>query len=161
MNTTSVAHARAQLAQAETAQAAERRAQLIDQLKTTRSELRSKTRELEKLKAKILKSQSALDNCREEIVRHSDALAMVQAQRPDVAAYLPDDPESVEWRKKCIALEDALEVWQARRATLPNVELLRIEGVALAQRVQQLMYAESNTLRELDPQERTGGVFGV
>lgn len=159
---TSVAHARAQLAEAETAQAKERHAQLVAQLALTRKTLRTEQRELEKLKRKIFKGQADLDNCRAEINSYSDALAMIQAQKPAVADHLPSDPDVVEWRNKCERLEDALEILRARRVALPNVELLRIEGVNLAKHVQELLFAETSILGQLDgsiAQSRVGGVF--
>ena len=114
------------------------------------------------MKRQIDKGQNDLDNIREEIGILSNALAMFEAQKPDAADYLPEDPEVVAWRNKCATLEAELERLRSKRVALPNIELLRAEGVNLAQHVQALRYAEANILKALDgtlAQSPVGGVF--
>ncbi len=163
MNTPfAVAQARELVAQAEAAQAKERRVQLIDQLKTTRAELRTQQKALEKIRGQVFNGQADLDNVRREIGVVAEALSMFEGQRPSVAGYLPEDPEVLAWRDKCATLEAELERLRAKRVALPNIELLRAEGVNLAQRVQALQFSESNILNALDgtlAQSPVGGVF--
>ncbi|HEV2484117.1 MAG TPA: hypothetical protein VGT08_01180 [Terracidiphilus sp.] len=150
MNTPAVAHARAQLTEAEAVAAKERRAQLVAQLRSTRSELRTETRKLEKLKQTIFTGQAALENVLREQQMYLNALGMNAQRKPSCAELIPADPEVVEWRMRETDLETNLARLRARRAQLPNLELLRVEGVQLAQHVQQLMYAENNLINELD-----------
>lgn len=164
MSTTSFAveQARAALAQAEAMQREERRAELIDQLKATRAELRVKQRGLEKLRRQVFKGQADLDNIRAEIGVVSEALSIFESRKSAVADHLPNDPETVQWRNQCKALEAELERLRLKRVSLPNIELLRAEGAALAQRVQALQFSESNILNALDgtlAQSPVGGVF--
>jgi predicted nucleic acid-binding Zn-ribbon protein len=162
MNTPAVAYARTQLTEAEAVAAKERRAALVAQLKSTRAELRTHQRTLEKLKRQIFKGQADLDNCRREIGVVSEALAMFESRKPAVADHLPDDPETVQWRNQCNALESELERLRKKRMALPNLSVLRGEGVTLAQRVQALQFSESNILSALDgtlAQSPVGGIF--
>ena len=162
MSTPSVIAARLLIQQAEESQRAVRRAQLIEQLKVIRADIRTYQREFEKLKRQIDKGQTDLDNCRAEIVRHSDALSSTLLQKPAVADHLPLDDDVVDWRSRCETLERGLQILRARRVALPNVELLRIEGVNLAQRIQALQFSANaliNTLNGTIAQSPVGGIF--
>ena len=162
MTTASVAQAQAMLARAEEAQRAERRAQLVAQLKTTRSELRTQQSELEKLRRQVFKGQADLDNVLREQQMYLNALAVNAQRKPACAEVLPDDPEVMAWRMRETDLEANLARLRAQRAALPNLELLRAEGVMLAHQVQALQHAESNLQNALDGSLATrpsGGVF--
>jgi predicted nucleic acid-binding Zn-ribbon protein len=162
MTTASVAQAQAMLAQAEEAQRAERRAQLVAQLKTTRSELRTQQQALENLKRQVFKGQAALDNILREQQMYLNALGANAQRKPACAEMLPDDPDVVAWRMRETDLEANLARLREQRAALPNLELLRGDGVLLAHQVQALQYAESNILNTLTGSLATkpeGGVF--
>ncbi len=162
MTTAAVAQAQAALAQAEESQRAERHTQLVAQLKTTRSALRTKTRELEKLRRTVFNGQADLDKVQREQQMYLNALAANAQRKPACAEVLPDDPEVMAWRMRETDLEANLARLRARRAALPNLELTRAEGMALAQNVQALQHAESNLQNALDGSLATrpsGGVF--
>ena len=162
MTTAAVAQAQAALARAEELQRAERRAQLVAQLKSTRSELRTKNRELEKLRRQVFSGQNDLENIQRGQQMYLNALAVNAQRKPACAEVLPDDPEVVAWRMRENDLEANLAQLRAQRAALPNLELLRAEGVTLAQQVQALQHAESNLQNALDGSLATrpaGGVF--
>ena len=91
-----------------------------------------------------------------------EAIALREAQKPAGADYLPADPDVVAWSEGCATLRARLERLRLKRVALPNLELLRIEGVTLAQRVQALQFSESNILNALEgtlAQSSVGGVF--
>lgn len=163
MSTQSVVEAaRVQLAQAEAAQREERRAKLIERLAQVRAELLDKRAELEQLSARVLKAQSDLDNARNSILVRTDDLAELEAARPAVADFLPDDSEVRAWNQKRSALLAELDRLRAARIVLPPLEAMRFDGVNLAKRVQDLMFAESSILNELDGvigKWPSGGVF--
>ncbi len=162
MTTASVAQAQAVLARAEEAQRAERKAALVAQLKSTRSELRTQQQALEKLRRQVFKGQADLDNVQREQQLYLNALGVNAQRKPDVADLIPDDPEVMAWRMRENDLEANLARLRAQRSALPNLELLRADGVRLAQQVQALQYAESNILNTLTSdigEGRKGGVF--
>jgi septal ring factor EnvC (AmiA/AmiB activator) len=164
MTTVSVIEARAQLAQAEADARKERRAALTKQLAEVRAELRTKRKTFNKLSKEVMEGQADLDNVRGSILAVSDALSRLQTAKPACADLLPDDPESKEWRENCAVLSARLDKLRAERQSLPNVELLRNQGVQLRERIQQLAYAESNIVNELEgtlAQNRVGGTFGL
>lgn len=162
MSTLSIAEARAALSQAEAAQAKERRTALAADLAAVRSELRTARKTFDKLSKEVMEGQANLDNVRGNIIAVSDALSRLQTVKPACADLLPDDEEVVEWRTHCATLETRLEQLRAKRLALPNTEALRIDGVNLRQRIQQLEFAENNLLNELSgtlAQNRVGGVL--
>lgn len=166
MSTTSfaAAEARTVLAQNEEEQKELKRAQQIAQLATIRTELRTKQAVLNALPQKIADAQNDLDNTRRHLLAVSDELSTLEHAKPEMAEYLPTDPEVVEWNARRADLEAKLGELRAQRAGLPNVELMRIEGVNLHRRVGELVYAESNLLNQLKgthAQVPPGGVFGV
>jgi septal ring factor EnvC (AmiA/AmiB activator) len=164
MTTLSVIEARAQLAQAEADARKERRAALTKQLAELRAELRTKRKTFDKLARRIMQGQADLDNVRGSILAVSDVLSRLLTVKPACADLLPDDPESKEWLENCAVLNVRLDRLRAERQSLPNVELLRNEGVQLRERIQQLEYAESNIVNELEgtlAQDHVGGTFGL
>jgi DNA repair exonuclease SbcCD ATPase subunit len=165
MSTQSIAQARTALAEAESAQREERRAQLITQLATTRAELRTARESFEKLCKQVEQGQSDLDSLRSERMSTTDVLSRWQQAKPSCVDLLPNEPESIAWRTNCAALEKQLEKLRAQRGALPNVEAMRFEGVQLREKIRQLVYAESSLLKTLNhetaPENLRGGTFGI
>jgi hypothetical protein len=161
MSTPSITEARAQLANAEAAERAERHQKLVSQLAAVREELRVKGAELEQMQQKILQSQADDENVYHSILVVLDAIGTSSANRPAVADYLAADPEVVAWQQKHDALvAEHARLLSERRALYP-VELLRSEGLQLRDRVQSLIYAEQNLLNALDGSVGRGFVGGV
>jgi hypothetical protein len=164
MSTQSVVEARALLAAAEAAQRDAHRAELIEQLRKVRAALLSESHNLEQMSQKVMKAQADLDNTRNQILVVVEAIGISAQQRPAIVEYLPGDPEAVAWSSKHSALEQEHARLLAVRRALPDVERMRIDGVNLAKRVQELMYAESSLLHQLDgslAQWPVGGTFGL
>ncbi len=167
MSTTSfaAAEARAVIEQHEAEQRELRRAERIANLAAIRTELREKQTVLNALPQKIAEAQNDLNNTRNHILAVSDAISTLERNRPEMYVYLPDDPECVAWNSERTALQSQFDELRAQRAALPPVELMRIEGVNLHRRVQELVFAESNILNQLRgssfAQVPPGGIFGV
>lgn len=165
MTTSSIVVARAELAAAEAAQREERRAGLVAQLVRVREEIRTKQPAYEALCNRIIVAQNDLDNVRAEILSVDSALSRLGAAKPEVAAFLPDDPETKTWEHNCAELRKELEQLRTRRSAIGSVELQRIEAVNLREELRALRYAETNTLRllnnEVAPTSLHGEVRGV
>jgi hypothetical protein len=146
----SVTLARVALAEAEVTARAHRRTELIERLRKVRADLRVESAALETLSKKVMEAQTNLDNVRSRILTIVEAIGMLAAQRPATVDYLPEDPEAVRWLEKHRGLEEERVRLLSLRSALPNIELMRIDGVNLAKRVQELMYAEAAILGELD-----------
>ncbi len=159
-----VAKAKAVIAQAEAAHVKEERARLTAQLKQVRASLRVKRPALERLQRQVFSGQADLDNLRRAQNVTIEALARLEAARPECADYLPDNAEVTSWSTDVATLKARVERLKLERMALPNIELLRRQGVELAQEVQSLLYAESSLLSVLGgytARGRVGGSFGV
>jgi len=157
----SVVAARVALAQAEVRAADERRAALTKQLGEVRAELKTARKTFDKLAKQVMAGQAKLDAIHSNQMFTMDALGRLQSVKPAAADFLPGDPEAVEWADNCRILSERLEKLKREKLTLP-MEALRLEGVQLRDRIQQLAYAESTLLNDLHgavAAERVGGVF--
>jgi len=141
------------------AEAEERRAELTQQLASVRAELRVKQPELARLKVVVLNQQAAEDNLRRKILSRRDTINTLHAERPAVADVLPDDPDVLNWRAAVEAREAEVLALQDELRAMPNINLLRTEGVELTQRIQALQHAEVNLLNALSavPKKFWGG----
>ena len=141
---------------------ATKRADDVKQLKAVRAELRTKRAAFDKLAKRIMQGQEDLNAVYANQTAVIAALGRLQDAKPEIADFLPNEPEVLEWKDNVRILTGRLEKLKAARLALPNVELLRIEAVQLRERIQQLQYAESNCLHRLDgtvATTRPGGVF--
>jgi hypothetical protein len=109
------------------------REQFIRDLEATREEKRkANTRHAELMSLAKIQSD-AFDLARQKIERAQAAVADSLQRRPDVADYLPNDPECIEWLIEHRRLEADLETQIAERKKLvdPNAtiaEANRFEG---------------------------------
>ena len=149
-------------AQQEVEQRKERRTKLTKRLAEVRAELRSKRSAFDKLAKRIMQGQEDLNAVNGNMMAVIDALGRYQAAKPAVVDFLPSDPEAVEWNDNVRILSKRLEKLKTGKLALPNVQLVRIEAIGMRDRIQQLEYAESNIVNELEgtlAQNRVGGVF--
>jgi chromosome segregation ATPase len=143
---------------------AERRTKLIAELKEVRAELRTKRKAYALLEKKVLQGQAALDSIYSSQMAIFDARGRLQSIRPEVADYLPNDESVIEWNSNINALDERLAKLREARSKLPNVQLLRMEGVQTHGIIQSLEWRETQILNECQnalAQVRVGGVHGV
>lgn len=164
MRSLSVIEARTQLAQAEADARKERRTKLIEDLRTVRSELKAKRKTYAQLERKVLEGQAALDSIYSSQMAVIDARGRLQTVRPEIADFLPNDPEVLEWNDNIRILDERLVKLREARSKLPNVQLLRAEAMRTHDAIMQLEWREGNILNELNnslAKNRVGGVFGL
>ncbi|MGB8028804.1 MAG: hypothetical protein WCF30_03980 [Terracidiphilus sp.] len=153
---------RAQLAEIEATERKERRTKLVANLVAVRGELKIKRREFEKLAKKIFNAQPELDAIHRNMMSVIAAQGYHAAGRPAVCDFLPNEPEAVQWFDGVRTLNERLEELKKAKQTLGNIELLRIEAIGIRERVQQLEFAESDFINQLQNSsgvDRVGGVF--
>lgn len=144
-----VAQAQAALADAEKAEAQERRTTLVAQLQQIRSELPVERQKFEALSKTIRETQTQLDNLRRNLIDISDALGASLSSRPEIFSFLPDDPICTAWAKRHSELEAKQQELLQQRANLKNVESLRLDAVNIGERVKALTGSEANIIRRL------------
>ena len=137
------------LARADAAEAAARKAKLVEQLKAVRAELRTLRPQLAKVASTVMGLRADGENIATAIRIRQEAISQLQAEKPGAADFLPDDPDVVEWRAAVSAREREVEHLRSVAESLPNLYQLQLQGVELQQRVASLEYAEVNTINAL------------
>jgi chromosome segregation ATPase len=149
--------------------AGQRRKNLVEQLATTRAELRVRRAEFAALERTIKSAQAEVELHQRQFAAVVQVIAASEQQRPRAAQFLPAgaDPDVDAWRRRHAALEEERERLIAKRATLPNLHLLRLEAVRLNDRITAVTSTQEDIERALSgvaglplPSER-GGVFAA
>ncbi len=153
-DTVSVDQARAVLTRAEAEQTTQQRAELIQKLSTVRAEHRQAQARYEELATSIKTRRKERAEWQQKINQVVTRIQESWHVRPEVAEYLPDDPEVMEWQRKHTILEQERATLIQNRDQIPDPEgdvkeAGAFEGVhgSLAQ----LEFTERNILAQLDP----------
>jgi DNA repair exonuclease SbcCD ATPase subunit len=140
------ARAKSELARALATQNDTRRSDLIANLKSVRQELRKLRPKFTQLKSRVLAQQAEHENIHRAIQIREDHVSELLASQPDCYDYLPDDPECLQWAAAIEAVRKETEQLRAHLASQPNLYALRLEGVELSQRIENLQFSEASLI---------------
>jgi chromosome segregation ATPase len=144
-----IAEARAVLAQAEADEKQRRMAGLRFSLAQVRQERPAAEARYQELCDLIHYQAEVRANAQGRVARAFEALRESERQRPEVAEFLPEDPEVVRWRKAHEALKAQCERRIAERDALPDPDRLRPEAAEVGSSILNLKLAEQNLIRAL------------
>lgn len=157
--------ARHELNAAEIDAQAQERAELVKRLQTARRELREAQQEYQHMALEI----KAEDNLRNRTQQRISALVLLigesHERMPNVARWLPEDPDSLTWAAQHHALENDLAEVIAFRDAIPRTD--RVRAIQLGEgptsRIATLTLAVQNLLNRLDGSitKLEGGIYSV
>jgi len=157
--------AQATLDAAKAQAAAEQREQLVSQLRSTRTRIRTLTTELTKLRGFVKTHDGKTALLRTKVSELQRLVNISYNQKPSIADVLPDDDEAVEWgrnHRRLTAQHDAAVKELQRHGT---VDPDRVRAVQMNHDLLQLRRSEENLLAKLQGRAlgkaREGGLSAV
>jgi hypothetical protein len=149
-NAFAVAAARAVIAHSDAAATAARKAELVAQLVEVRKLLAVKAPMLAAQRVNLLDLQAQGENIDRAVMRRREQISELLASAPEIAAYLPGDPEAVAHRMQINRYQEEIAQLRAAGAALPVLEIETLAAVTFQNEVRQLQWTQGQILNRLD-----------